>query len=87
MKKLFFLIFTTMNLGALTLDEAVTTALHTHPIVQERLNNFRATQQELKTAEAEYYPTIDFEFLCEKSIQSSPIGRPSLRAEALNGLW
>lgn len=82
MKKLFFLIFTTMNLGALTLDEAVTTALHTHPIVQERLNNFRATQQELKTAEAEY-----FEFLCEKSIQSSPIGRPSLRAEALNGLW
>lgn len=59
MKKLFFLIFTTMNLGALTLYEAVTTALHTHPIVQERLNNFRATQQELKTAEAEYYPTID----------------------------
>lgn len=47
------------SLYALTLDEAVNEALRTHPIVKERLNNFRATQQDLKISEAEYYPVLD----------------------------
>lgn len=47
------------SLWALTLDEAVSEALRTHPVVQERLNNFRATQHDLQIAEAEYYPTLD----------------------------
>ncbi|MDO9304730.1 MAG: TolC family outer membrane protein [Sulfuricurvum sp.] len=47
------------SLMALTLNQAVHESLQTHPIIQERLNNFRATQQDLKIAEAEYYPSLD----------------------------
>lgn len=47
------------SLWALTLSQAVNEALQTHPVVQERVNNFRATQQDLKIAEADYYPTFD----------------------------
>ena len=47
------------SLWALTLDQAVSEALQTHPVVQERLSNFRATQHDLQVAEAEYYPTLD----------------------------
>lgn len=47
------------SLWGLSLDQAVSESLQTHPVVQERLNNFRATQQDLKISEAEYYPTLD----------------------------
>jgi len=47
------------SLMALSLNQAVHESLQTHPIIQERLNNFRATQQDLKIAEAEYYPSLD----------------------------
>lgn len=47
------------SLMALTLNEAVHESLQAHPVIQERLNNFRATQQDLKIAEAEYYPVVD----------------------------
>ena len=33
--------------------------LNTNPVVQERLKNFRATQQDLNIAEAGYYPQVD----------------------------
>lgn len=46
-------------LFGLSLNQAVSESLQTHPIVQERLSNFRATQQDLKIATAEYYPTLD----------------------------
>jgi adhesin transport system outer membrane protein len=44
---------------ALTLEEAVTEAINTHPSVQERLKNFRATQQDLNIADAGYLPRLD----------------------------
>lgn len=47
------------SLMALTLNQAVHESLQAHPVIQERLNNFRATQQDLKISEAEYYPTLD----------------------------
>lgn len=47
------------SLYAITLEESVSEALRSHPVVQERLNNFRATQQDLKIASAEYLPSID----------------------------
>lgn len=49
----------TSSLYAITVEESVTEALRTHPVVKERLNNFRATQQDLKIAAAEYLPTVD----------------------------
>lgn len=42
-----------------TLQETVVEVLNTNPLVQERLKNFRATQQDLNIAESEYYPSID----------------------------
>ncbi len=49
----------TSSLCAITLEESVHEALRTHPVVKERLNNFRATQQDLKIATAEYLPSLD----------------------------
>jgi adhesin transport system outer membrane protein len=34
--------------------------MNTNPVVQERLKNYRATQQDLNIAESEYYPKLDF---------------------------
>jgi len=47
------------SLFGLTLKESVIEVLNTNPIVQERLKNYRATQQDLNIAESEYYPKVD----------------------------
>ncbi len=46
-------------ISANTLQQSVVEVLNTNPVVQERLRNFRATQQDLSIAEAEYYPQLD----------------------------
>lgn len=46
-------------LCALTLTQSVDEAIATHPVVQERLKNYRATQQDINIAESEYYPRLD----------------------------
>jgi adhesin transport system outer membrane protein len=48
------------SLFGLTLKQSVREVLNTNPVVQERLKNFRATQQDLNIAESEYYPQLDF---------------------------
>jgi len=48
------------SLKALTLKECVVEVLDTNPIIQERLKNYRATQQDLDIAQSEYYPSLDF---------------------------
>jgi adhesin transport system outer membrane protein len=45
---------------ALTLKESVAGAMQNNPVIQERLKNYRATQQDLNVAESEYYPSLDF---------------------------
>jgi adhesin transport system outer membrane protein len=50
----------TVPLWALTLQKSVAEAMNTNPIVQERIKNYRATQQDLDIAESEYFPKIDF---------------------------
>ena len=44
---------------ALTLRETIVEAMDTNPVIQERLKNYRATQQDLNIAESEYYPKLD----------------------------
>lgn len=44
---------------ALTLTQSVDEAIATNPVVQERLKNYRATQQDINIAESEYYPRLD----------------------------
>jgi len=56
---LFILSIAPVLIFSLTLKESIVEVLNTNPIVQERLKNFRATQQDLTIAESEYYPSID----------------------------
>lgn len=46
-------------LSALTLKQSVAEVIETNPVVQERLQNFRAVQQDLSIAKSEFYPSID----------------------------
>ncbi|WP_321779007.1 TolC family outer membrane protein [Sulfurimonas sp.] len=48
------------SLFGLSLKESVVEVLNTNPVIQERLKNFRATQQDLNIANSEYYPQLDF---------------------------
>ena len=52
------LLLTTLLFGE-SLRDSVLESLNSNPVVQERLKNFRATQQDLNIAEAEYYPKLD----------------------------
>lgn len=47
-------------LNALTLQEGVEEVLSTHPVVLERLHNYRATLEDLRTTEAQYLPSLDY---------------------------
>lgn len=47
-------------LNALTLKEGVDEVLSTHPAVQERLHNYRATLEDLRTTESQYLPVLDY---------------------------
>ena len=53
------LLYAPLLLNALTLKESVVEAINTNPVVQERLKNYRLTQQDLNIAESEYYPSLD----------------------------
>jgi len=62
-KKLIFstvvIAYLSSPLSALTLKESIVEAINTNPVVQERLKNYRATQQDLNVANSEYYPKLD----------------------------
>jgi len=58
-KRALLTIFLVQSVYALTLNEAVTEVINTHPSVQERLKNYRATEQDLSIADSGYLPTID----------------------------
>ncbi len=47
------------SLSGLTLKESIIEAINTNPVVQERLKNYRLTQQDLNIAESEFYPSLD----------------------------
>ena len=66
------------GLYANTLQSDVVESLNTNPVIQERLKNFRATQQDLNIAESEYYPTVDlrtsFGYNRAGELKSGPVG-------------
>jgi len=57
------LVYLSSPLEALTLKESVFEAMDTNPVIQERLKNYRATQQDLNIAESEYYPKLDLKLI------------------------
>ena len=62
-------------LNALSLKEGVDEVLSTNPVVQERLHNYRATLEDLRTTESQYLPTLDY---------TGSIGRDKTDAPAAN---
>lgn len=46
--------------NAISVQEGMEEVLTTHPIVLERLHNYRATLEDLRTTEAQYLPTLDY---------------------------
>lgn len=63
---------TASALSALTLQEGVDEVLSTHPVVQERLHNYRATLEDLRTTEAQYLPTLDYTGTIARERTDSP---------------
>jgi adhesin transport system outer membrane protein len=59
-------------LHALTLQEGVDEVLSTHPIVQERLHNYRATLEDLRMSEAQYLPSLDYSATVAREKTKSP---------------
>jgi len=57
------LILSSLLLGgsacAMSLEESILSAMDSNPVVQERLKNFRETQQDLKIANSEWLPKLD----------------------------
>lgn len=60
------------GLNALTLQEGVGETLSTHPVVQERLHNYRATLEDLRTTEAQYLPILDYSASIGRENTDSP---------------
>jgi len=54
------LCFAGNSLYALTLQEGVNEVLSTHPIIQERLHNYKATLEDLRITESQYLPSLDY---------------------------
>lgn len=59
-------------LHALSLQEGVDEVLSTHPVVQERLHNYRATLEDLRITEAQYLPTLDYTGTVAREKTKSP---------------
>jgi len=53
------LCFSSYHVQAITVEEGIKQVLATHPVVQERLKNYRATVQDLKIANSAYFPKLD----------------------------
>lgn len=64
-----------ISANALTLEEGLDEVLSTHPIVLERLHNYRATLEDLRTTESQYLPTLDY---------STTLGREKTKSPSTN---
>lgn len=47
-------------LNAFSLQDGTKEVITTHPVVLERLHNYRATLEDLRTTEAQFLPTLDY---------------------------
>lgn len=60
------------TLNALSLREGMDEVLSTHPVVLERLHNYRATLEDLRITEAQYLPTLDYSASVAREKTKSP---------------
>jgi adhesin transport system outer membrane protein len=84
MKKILLLALSaTLSLSAQDLKITVEEVLSTNPIILERLKNYNSTKEDIKSAEAGYYPTLDLSlgFGLEQADKSE---RPDTDDESFN---
>jgi len=60
------------NLNALTIEEGLNSVLSTHPVILERLHNYRATLEDLRITESQYLPTLDYSTTFGREKTKSP---------------
>ncbi len=53
------ILYASPSLFSLTLKDSVSEVISTHPVINERLRNYRATRQDMSIADSDYMPTID----------------------------
>ncbi|WP_394211052.1 TolC family outer membrane protein [Enterovibrio calviensis] len=68
------------SVAAQSLEQAVATALDTHPQIRQAFNRFKAREEQVNQASAGYYPTIDFDAGIGREWTESP----STRRDGLN---
>lgn len=69
--------FSASHVQAVTVEEGIRQVLSTHPVVQERLKNYRATVQDLKISNSGYLPKLDL-------VSSAGRARTKSRVTAFN---
>ncbi|MGF1708060.1 TolC family outer membrane protein [Enterovibrio baiacu] len=60
---------------AQSLEQAVATALDTHPTIRQAFNRFKASEEQVNQAESGYYPSIDFDAGLGREWTDSPSTR------------
>ncbi len=64
--------FTATALNGLSLQQGMDEVLATHPIILERLHNYRATLEDLRVTETQYLPTVDYGMTIANEKTKSP---------------
>jgi len=58
-KSLFLLVYVFASLHAQDMKTTLEEVLQTHPVIQERLQNYNATKEDIASAQSGYYPKLD----------------------------
>lgn len=61
------------TLNAISLQEGTREVMKTHPVILERLHNYRSTLEDLRTTEAQYLPIVNYEATFARENTNSPI--------------
>lgn len=68
-----FSLCTISALSAFSLQDGTKEVITTHPVVLERLHNYRATLEDLRTTEAQFLPTLDYAGTLSREKTKAPV--------------
>lgn len=61
-----------LQLNAVSLQDGTREVMRTHPVILERLHNYRSTLEDLRTTEAQYLPSVDYAATYAREKTKSP---------------
>lgn len=68
------------SLSAMTLQEGMNEVMSTHPVILEKLHNYRATLEDLRITEAQYLPTLDYSGTIAREKTKAPMTQNESRS-------